>query len=174
MAFVLAEAKEILARTPSVVRALLWDLSDAWALANTEPDGWSPFDVVGHLIHGEETDWIPRLRIMLEHGEARPFDPFDREAQFELSKGKTLRELIQRLAQSRADNLKVLDELKLTAAQMNLRGCHPALGPVTVEQLLATWVTHDLTHVVQISRVMAKRYTETVGPWKQYIGVLNR
>jgi hypothetical protein len=82
--------------------------------------------------------------------------------------------LIQRLAQSRADNLKVLDELKLTAAQMNLRGCHPALGPVTVEQLLATWVTHDLTHVVQISRVMAKRYTETVGPWKQYIGVLNR
>jgi hypothetical protein len=174
MAFVLAEAKEILTRTPSVVRALLWDVSDAWALANTEPNGWSPFDVVGHLIHGEESDWIPRLRIMLEHGEALPFDPFDREAQFKKSKGKTVRELIQRFAELRNANLTTLDALNLTAAQMNLTGRHPALGLVTVEQLLATWVTHDLTHVVQISRVMAKRYTETVGPWKQYIGVLNR
>lgn len=174
MAFVLAEAKEILTRTPSVVRALLWDLTDTWVRANTEPNGWSPFDVIGHLIHGEETDWIPRLRIMLGHGESRPFDPFDREAQFEKSKGKTLHELIQQFATLRDENLKVLDGLHLTAGQLNQRGRHPALGTVTVEQLLATWVTHDLTHIVQISRVMAKRYTETVGPWKQYIGVLNR
>ncbi len=174
MAFVLTEATQILTRTPSVVRALLLDLSDAWTLANTEPNGWSPFDVVGHLIHGEETDWIPRLRIILQYGEARPFDPFDREAQFKKSKGKTPRELIERFAVLRADNLQILDGLNLTTAQMNLRGRHPALGSVTAEQLLATWVTHDLTHLVQISRVMAKRYTETVGPWKQYIGVLNR
>jgi hypothetical protein len=174
MAFVLAEAVEILERTPQVVRALLWDLSDAWAHAKTEPTGWTPFDVVGHLIHGEEADWIPRLRIILEHGEARPFDPFDREAQFKNSKGKTLRELIERFAALRAENLKTLHGLNLTSAQLQLRGTHPALGSVTVEQLLATWTTHDFTHLAQISRVMAKRYTTTVGPWKQYIGVLQR
>jgi len=174
MAFVLAEAVEILQRTPSVVRALLWDLSDPWTRANTEPNGWSPFDVVGHLIHGEETDWIPRLRIILAHGDARPFDPFDREAQFLNSKGKTLHQLIQRFAALRAENLKILAGLSLTPAQMQLRGRHPALGTVTVEQLLATWTTHDLTHLAQISRVMAKRYATPVGPWKQYIGVLQR
>jgi hypothetical protein len=174
MGFVLSEATEILQRTPAVLHALLWDLSDAWTRANTEPNGWSPFDVVGHLIHGEETDWIPRLRIILEHGEAQPFDPFDREAQFERSKGKTLRELIQRFSELRAENLKTLADLNLTIAQLQRRGTHPALGSVTAEQLLATWTTHDLTHLAQLSRVMAKRYMLTVGPWKQYIGVLNR
>jgi hypothetical protein len=174
MAFVLAEAIEILQRTPSVVRAQLWDLSDRWTRANTEPKGWSPFDMVGHLIHGEETDWIPRLQIILERGEARPFDPFDREAQFQNSKGKTLHELIERFTALRAENLKVLNGLNLTSVQMQLRGTHPALGAVTVEQLLATWTTHDLTHLAQISRVMAKRYTTTVGPWKQYLGILQR
>jgi hypothetical protein len=157
-----------------VLHTLLWDLSEAWTHANTEPNGWSPFDVVGHLIHGEETDWIPRLRIILEQGEARPFDPFDREAQFERSTGKTLRELIRRFSELRAGNLKTLADLKLTNAQLQLRGTHPALGSVTAEQLLATWTTHDLTHVVQVSRVMAKRYLLAVGPWKEYIGVLNR
>jgi hypothetical protein len=174
MPFVLSEAREILARTPGVMRALLAGLSDAWIHANTEPDGWSPFDVVGHLIHGEETDWIPRLRIILESGEARAFEPFDRFAQFDKSKGKALPELLDRFAQLRAKNLECLDGLRLTEAQLRLRGKHPALGPVTAEQLLATWVTHDLTHIVQTSRVMAKRYTETVGPWKEYLGVLNR
>jgi hypothetical protein len=174
MAFVLAEAVEILERTPQVVRALLWDLSDAWTHAQTEPLGWTPFDVVGHLIHGEETDWMPRLRIVLEYGEARPFEPFDREAQFQKSKGKTLRELIERFTGLRAENLKALHGLNLTSAQMKLRGTHPELGTVTVEQLLATWTAHDLTHLAQISRVMAKRYMTAVGPWKQYIGVLQR
>jgi hypothetical protein len=174
MQFQLTEATEILSRTPAVVRALLWNLSDSWTCANTEPNGWSPFDVVGHLIHGEETDWISRLRIILEHGEAKPFEPFDRFAQFEKSRGKPLLEQIQRFESLRAANLRELQTLNLTNEQLDRCGTHPELGRVTARQLLATWVVHDLTHLVQIARVAAKRYAEDVGPWKQYLGILNR
>ncbi len=168
------EVREVLAQTPATVRGMLGELSDPWILDNTEPSGWSPFDIVGHYIHGEETDWIPRLRVILEHGETKPFESFDRFAQFEKSKGKTLAQLLDRFAQLRAENLATLDALNLSAAQLELRGRHPELGTVTLKQLLATWAAHDLNHVGQISRVMAKRYIETVGPWKQYLGVLNR
>jgi hypothetical protein len=134
---------------------------------------WSPFDVVGHLIHGEHTDWIPRARIILEHGEARAFDKFDRFAQFTASDGRTLGSLLDEFASMRRENLRQLESMHLTDADLDRRGRHPELGVVTLRQLLATWVAHDLDHVVQISRVLARQYADEVGPWRAYLRIIS-
>src|SRR5262245_14648731 len=150
--FALEEAVALLVRTPGTLDSMLRGLGDGWIAANEGVNTWSPFDVVGHLIHGERTDWMPRVRIILEHGEERAFDKFDRFAQFTVSEGRTLGSLLDEFATLRRDNLRELTTLRLTAADLDRRGRHPAFGTVTLRQLLATWVAHDLDHVVQISR----------------------
>jgi hypothetical protein len=172
MHFDLAHGIAVLERTPRVLRELLAGLPEGWIGATEGPDTWSPFDVVGHLIHGERTDWIPRLEIILTEGEALTFTPFDRFAQFEASRGKTLEELLETFAVLRAGSLAHLASFGLTSADLKRRGRHPELGPVTVEQLLATWVAHDLSHLGQIARVMGKAYTDAVGPWAAYLPML--
>ena len=164
----------LLARTPAVLDALLRGLPDAWTRANEGGDSWSAFDVVGHLIHGELTDWIPRAKIILEHGEGRAFEPFDRFAMFEKSKGKSLNELLDTFERLRQKNLGELEEMYLTPELLGKRGMHPELGVVTLEELLATWAVHDLSHIGQIVRVMCKQYGGAVGPWKAYLPVLSR
>lgn len=170
----LEHVKAILRRTPSTLNLLLQDLPEPWLMNNEGPDTWSPYDVVGHLIHGEETDWIPRAKIILEDGESRAFTPFTREAMFEKSKGKSIDELLNTFARLRAESLRQLDELNLRPEMLEKRGLHPELGSVTLSQLLATWVVHDLSHIGQIVRVMSKQYGDTVGPWKAYLPVLTR
>ena len=172
MRFDLEQAIAVLERTPRALRELLGGLPEAWIAGNEGPGTWNPFDVVGHLIHGEKTDWIARARIILEQGPSRPFDRFDREAMFEESRGQTLGDLLGEFERARAENLATLRGWKLSAAALAKPGTHPALGPVTLEQLLATWVVHDLDHVTQIARVMAKQYTDEVGPWTAYLSVL--
>jgi uncharacterized damage-inducible protein DinB len=172
MQFELASAKPLLARTPPTLATLVRDLPEGWTHANEGPDTWSVFDVVGHLIHGELTDWIPRARVILEHGTARAFEPFDRFAQFEAEKGKTLGQLLDRFTTLRSESLAALDALRLTPEQLRLEGRHPELGTVTLGQLLSTWVVHDLGHIRQVARVMAKQYATEVGPWKAYLSVL--
>jgi uncharacterized damage-inducible protein DinB len=172
--FALEEALPILRRTPALLRAMLWDLPEAWVRANEGADSWSPFDIVGHLIHGERTDWIPRLEIILSQGERQPFTPFDRFAQFEASRGKSLHQLLDAFSDLRAANLVRLDSHHLTRKDLDRRGTHPELGPVTLGELLATWVAHDLSHVAQIARVMGKQYTSEVGPWRAYLPMLGR
>jgi hypothetical protein len=167
------EAVAILARTPPTLDALLRGLPDGWSAANEGDQTWSPFDVIGHLIHGERTDWIPRVRIILEHGEARAFDTFDRFAQFAASQARTLASLLDEFAALRQASLRELAALGLTAIDLERRGRHPELGVVTLRQLLATWVAHDLDHVVQISRVLARQYTDEVGPWRAYLRVIS-
>jgi DinB superfamily len=171
-AFALDDAVAILSRTPRTIDALLRDLPETWMNANEGDNTWSPFDVVGHLIHGERTDWLQRARIILEHGEAVPFDPFDRYAQFAASQGRTLAGLLDEFAAARAENLRQLAALRLADADLDRRGRHPALGVVTLRQLLATWVAHDLDHVVQISRVMAHQLHDDVGPWIEFLRVV--
>ena len=167
------EAVAILARTPATVDTLLRGLPDGWIAAHEGGDTWSPFDVVGHLIQGERTDWVPRVRIIVEQGEARAFDKFDRLAQFRESNGRTLASLLDEFASLRRDNLRELDAMRLTDADLDRRGRHPALGVVTLRQLLSTWVAHDLDHVVQISRVLAKQYSDEVGPWRAYLRIIS-
>ncbi len=174
MDFDLASSRAILARTPATLATLLRDLPDPWVRENEGPCTWSVFDVIGHLIHGERTDWIPRARIILEHGDSRPFEPFDRFAQLEANSGASLAELLARFAALRAENLVMLDSLGLTPAKLALPGRHPELGAVTLGQLLSTWVVHDLNHLAQIARVMAKRYADAVGPWSAYLGILKK
>jgi len=171
--FVIDEAVAILARTPATLDALLRGLPDGWIVAHEGGETWSPFDVIGHLIHGERTDWVPRARIILEHGEARAFDTFDRFAQFAVSKGRTLASLLDELAALRQKNLRELATLRLTDADLDRRGRHPELGVVTLRQHLATWVAHDLDHVVQISRVLAQQYSDEVGPWRAYLRIIS-
>jgi hypothetical protein len=173
MEFQLKHAVEVLEQTPQTLRLFIGGLSDNWILTNEGPDTWSPFDVVGHLIHGEETDWIPRAKIILEHGEAQTFTPFDRFAFFQKSKGKALHELLDTFARLRKENLRVLEELELEPSQFELKGTHPEFGTVTLGQLLATWVVHDLDHIEQIVRTMAVQYRDKVGPWKAYLSILN-
>ena len=167
------EATAILARTPATLDALLRGLPDGWINANEGGDTWSPFDVIGHLIHGEQTDWLPRARIILARGDARPFDTFDRFAQFRASQGRTLSELLDEFAAMRSENLRELTVLALTDADLDRRGLHAELGPVTMRQLLATWVAHDLDHLVQIARVLARQYSDEVGPWRAYLRIIS-
>ena len=172
--FDLAQTLDLLRRTPAVVDALLRDTSSSWHAINEGPETWSAFDIVGHLIFGEETDWVPRARIILEHGEARAFEPFDRFAQFARFKGSSLDELLDRFAGLRVANLELVHSLNLSEAQLDLTGRHPELGSVNLRQLLATWAVHDLNHLAQIARVTAKRYTDEVGVWREYLSILNR
>ena len=172
--FRLEQAVEVLERTPSVLRIMLSGLSEPWVMNNYGPETWAPFDVVGHLIHGEKTDWIPRARIILERGSSRAFEPFDRFAQYEASKGKTIDELLDEFDTLRRQSLESLRALKLTDAQLDRPGKHPALGPVTLRQLLATWVCHDLNHIHQIAKAMAFQYRNEVGAWREYITILPR
>jgi hypothetical protein len=171
--FAIEEATDILARTPSTINALLRGLPASWTLGHEGGQTWSPFDVVGHLIHGEQTDWIPRVKIILTHGEARAFEKFDRLAQFTVSSGRTLPDLLDDFARLREENLRELSSLGLTDADLARTGRHPELGLVTLRQLLATWVAHDLDHVVQISRVLARQYSDEVGPWRAYLRVIS-
>ena len=166
------EAIAVLTRTPAALNALLRGLPDIWVRGNEGQDTWSAFDIVGHLIVGERTDWMPRLRIILESGEARPFDPFDRVAQLKESQGKSLEQLLDNFARLRAKNVAALQALNLGPEDFTRRGRHPRLGVVTLAQLLATWAAHDLTHLHQLSRVMAHQYRDAVGPWSAYLGVL--
>jgi hypothetical protein len=169
----LTDATALLTRTPATLNALLRGLPDIWARGNEGQDTWSPFDIVGHLICGERTDWMPRLRIILEHGESQPFHPFDRFAQAKETQNKTLEQLLDDFAHLRAENLAALKALNLQPKDLERRGTHPAFGPVTLSQLLATWAAHDLTHLHQLSRVMAHQYRDAVGPWSAYLGVLH-
>jgi hypothetical protein len=162
----------LLARTPSSLNALLRDLPQEWTMQNEGGNTFNAFDVIGHLIHGERTDWMPRAKRILEFGETRAFDPFDRRAQEGESEGKLLGQLLDEFARLRSDNLAELRSLKLGPEDLNRRGLHPALGTVTLSQLLATWAAHDLTHLHQISRIMAHQYREAVGPWSAYLGVM--
>ena len=173
MEFQLDSAKEVLRRTPGTLNSLLGELPDEWVVSNESSDSWSPFDVVGHLIHGEEVDWIPRARIILEYGESRAFEPFDRVAMLELSRGKSLGELLNRFERLRAGSLRELDGMNLTPDMLLKRGLHPELGVVSLSQLLSTWVVHDLGHIGQIVRVMAKQYGGAVGAWRGYLPILS-
>lgn len=168
----LNDATAVLERTPETLITLLRDLPDAWLIQNEGPDTWSPYDIVGHLIHAEETDWIPRAKIILEYGEERAFEPFDRLAMFEKFKGRSIADLLDTFTRMRADSLHDLQRMNLTPELLEKRGKHPELGVVTLKQLLATWVVHDLGHIRQVVRVMAKQYREAVGPWKAYLTVL--
>jgi hypothetical protein len=180
--FNLSEAIAILNRTPTTLDALLRGQPDIWTRRNEGPnnegrnnedkDTWNAYDIVGHLIAGERTDWMPRVRIILEHGEARAFDPFDRLAQLKESQDKSLEQRLDEFARLRKENLATLETLNLQPQDLTRRGTHPALGVVTLSQLLATWAVHDLTHVHQLSRVMAHQYRNAVGPWSVYLGVL--
>ena len=171
--FNLKEAIEILERTPTVLISLLSDLSDSWIYNNEGGDSWNPFDIVGHLIHGEKKDWIPRAKIILEYGEEKPFEPFDRLAQFKDSEGKTLNDLLDEFAKLRNENIDVLHKLNLDEIDYMKKGIHPEFGNVTLKQLLSTWVVHDLSHIRQISRVLAKQYKNEIGPWETYLPVIN-
>ena len=174
MEFDLEQGIAVLERTPSVVRAMLSGLSGAWTDATEGPETWSPYVIVGHLIHGERSDWIPRAELILAQGANRRFTPYDRFAQFRESEGKALAELLDEFARLREDNVATLAGWRLTEAQLALEGEHPNFGAVTLRQLLATWVAHDLGHVAQAARVMAKQYREAVGPWREYLPVLDR
>ena len=174
MTFQLSHGIALLERTPATFRSLLSGLPDAWIAANEGPNTFSPFDNVGHLIHGERTDWIPRARIILAQGANRRFEPYDRFAQIRESEGKSLAELLDEFAQLRAENLVTLRGWNLSDRELALGGEHPELGLVTLRPLLAAWVVHDLGHVAQTSRVMAKQYREAVGPWHAYLPVLDR
>ncbi|MFQ5679435.1 MAG: DinB family protein [Gemmatimonadota bacterium] len=166
------ELIQLLTRTPAVLRALLSGLPEPLIHATEGGESWSPFDIVGHLIHGEEEDWIPRLRIILEHGEERPFEPFDRFAMIERSRGKTIAELLDDFETARRGNVAELRRLVADGLDLEQTGRHPELGRVTLGELLATWAAHDLSHLRQVARVLAKRYAHEVGPWRAYLPVM--
>lgn len=174
MSFNLNKAIEILERSPHVLTSLLEGLSDEWINNNEGAETWSPFDIMGHLIHGEKTDWMVRTELILSNETDKEFTPFDRFAQFELSKGKTLSQLLEEFQNLRKDNLITLKSKNITIEDLNKTGVHPAFGDVTLKQLLSTWVAHDLGHIAQISRVMAKQYKDDVGPWRDYLPILDR
>lgn len=169
----LEQTISLLGRTPAALNALVRDLPETWTRRNEGETSWSVFDIVGHLIHGERTDWMPRARMVLQFQENKTFEPFDRLGQVRESQGKSLEQLLDEFARLRSENLRELRALNLRREHLALRGRHPALGVVTLSQLLATWAVHDLTHLHQVSRVMAHQYREAVGPWSQYLGVLH-
>jgi hypothetical protein len=172
MRFDLDQAVLVLERTPPVVRALLAGLPLAWTRVNEGGDTWTAFDVVGHLIDGEETDWIPRARIILSDREPRAFAPFDRQRHRRRDPGESLEARLDRFERLRGENVATLRSFRLTAADLARTGIHPEFGTVTLEQLLATWVAHDLDHLVQVARVMARQYGDAVGPWRAYLRVI--
>ena len=172
MTFSIEETAALLERTPQILRSWLAGLPEPWLMATEGADTWNAFDVVGHLIHGERTDWIPRMEHILTKGESEPFPPFDREAMFAASTGKSLGVLLDSFEELREENLVRLRARQLTAVDLDKTGRHPEFGTVTLRQHLATWVAHDLTHISQIARVMAKRYGAEVGPWKAYLRIL--
>jgi len=174
MIFELSTGIAVLERTPLALRSLLSGLPESWTTPNEGPDTFSAFDNVGHLIHGERADWIPRARIILDQGPNRRFEPYDRFAQVHESKGKNLAQLLDEFSDLRAANLVTLRSWTIGDRELALEGEHPSLGTVTLRQLLATWVAHDLGHIAQTSRVMAKQYRDAVGPWRQYLPVLDR
>jgi hypothetical protein len=169
----LEETISLLTRTPAALNSLLRDLPEAWTSRNEGENTWSAFDIVGHLVYGERTDWMPRVTMILQFGESQAFVPFDRWGQDRESKGKTLGQLLDEFARLRSENLRDLRELNLRQEDLERRGLHPSLGTVTLSQLLATWAIHDVTHLHQLSRVMAYQYRNAVGPWSIYLGVLN-
>ena len=173
MKFNVQTSIEILERTPTVISEFLSGLSTSWTEENEGPDTWSPYDIIGHLIHGEKTDWIPRMQIILSDGENKTFEPFDRFAQFQNSKGKKLGELLEEFTLLRQKNLAYLKSINLSEKHLAMKGMHPELGEVKLSELLASWVVHDLNHIAQISRVMAYQYGEEVGVWQAYMGILN-
>ncbi len=170
-----SEAREILDRTPRLLRALLADVSPAWHAARETKVSWSPTEVLGHLIEGERTDWVPRVQRILEHGTAKAFEPFERDAHLAWCRERSVDELLDTFARLREENLKTVDSLSPGKETLARQGTHPSLGPVTLEQLLATWVVHDLNHINQITRALAGRYRETVGPWnkRDFLRILN-
>ena len=174
MNFEINNAIEILEQTPNVVETLLTRLSSGWIANNEGKDTWSPYDVVGHFIHGEKTDWIPRMEIILSINQLKKFQAFDRFAQFKDSKGKNLRDLIDEFKTLRAENIRVLKEKKLSQVDLMKTGIHPDFGSVTLKQLLSAWVVHDLEHIAQMARVMSKQYKDEVGPWTKYLPILNK
>ena len=174
MHFDLPTGIAVLERTPHTLHSMLAGLSDSWICATEGPDTWSPFDIVGHLVHGERADWIPRARLIVDQGPNRRFTPFDRTAMFRDSRGKSLEQLLDEFAHLRTESLTTLAGWRLSDAQLELDGEHPEFGRVTLRQLLATWVTHDLGHVAQIARVMAKQYREAIGPWRAYLPIVDR
>ena len=167
-------AVALLRRTPATLVALLRGLPESWTTSTAGPDTWSAYDIVGHLLNGEESDWIERARSILEHGEQRPFDTVNRTAMFENYQGASLDQLLAAFEQARANNLATLSALPITPENLTRKGTHPALGTVTLGQLLATWVVHDLNHIGQIVEVMSRQYAEAVGPWSAYLGILTR
>ncbi len=171
-AFELSRTIEVLERTPGVLRAWLGGVSDFWARRNYGEATFSPFDVVGHLIHAERTNWMVRLRTILEHGPSQPFTPFDRYAMYETNRDKSMAELLDTFATVRRQNLDDLIAMRLTQEQLDRCGAHPELGPVTARQLLATWAVHDLGHLHQIAKAMAYQYRDAVGPWRAYLSIL--
>jgi hypothetical protein len=172
MSFDLNQSIAVLERTPAALRAMLGGLGEFWTHRNYGEATFSPFDVVGHLIHAERTNWMVRVRTILEHGEKTPFPPFDRYAMYEASKGRSMAELLETFAELRARNLDDLRALNLSPAQLEQRGTHPDFGPVTLGQLLATWVVHDLGHTHQIAKAMAYQYRNAVGPWRHFLTIL--
>jgi hypothetical protein len=171
--FDLAEAAAVLAATPALLDAWLRHLPEPWTSAREREDTWSPFDIVGHLIHGEKTDWMPRVHHLFEHGETRAFEKFDRFAQFKDSAGRTLGDLLDEFSRLRAANLERLASLQLKPEDLKRRGMHPELGAVTLAQLLATWMAHDCDHIMQIARVLGSQYSDEVGPWRAYLRVIS-
>lgn len=172
--FDLDTAFPILNRTPILLSMMLGDLPEEWTHANEGGDSWSPFDIVGHYIQGEKTDWIPRANIILSDAEDKTFEPFDRFAQQEASKGKSMDDLLDEFVDLRTENIRTLLDMDLSADNLARTGMHPDLGEVTLSQLLCTWVTHDLAHLSQLARVMAKQHKDAVGPWQAYMSILNR
>ena len=172
MEYELEQTISLLNRTPAALNALLRDLPETWTLRNEGGDTWTPFDVVGHLVHAERTDWMARTKRILEYGETKAFDPFDRFGQQREGRGKSMPELLDEFARLRADNVRELRSFNLQKEDLAKRGQHPSLGVVTLSELLSTWAAHDLTHLHQISRVMAYQYREAVGPWSKYLGVM--
>lgn len=173
MKFDLPKSIQVLERTPVTLKVLLQDVDNDWVMNNEGPETFSPYDVIGHLLHGEKTDWVPRAKIILEHGVSKTFEPYDRFAQYEESKGKSIGQLLQEFELVRKQNLQWLQSLHLTAEELEKKGMHPSLGQVSLKNLLSTWVVHDLTHIAQITRVMAKQYKEEMGPWPHFFRILN-
>ena len=174
MEYQIDDAVEILRRTPATLTALLGGLPESWTKSAAGPGTWSAYDVVGHLLHGEEADWIARARIILEEGEGHPFESFDRTAMFEKYRGYSLDQLLAAFAHEREKSLATLSEWRITPEKLALKGTHPALGTVTLSHLLATWAVHDLNHIGQIVEAMAHQYGDAVGPWRAYLAILTR